>query len=323
MTVPPDAGALTVVAVARRLGVAPSTLRTWDRRYGLGPVGRAAGERRRYGPADLARLERMRRLTNDGVAPAEAARLVLSSPDGPAPERGMATSTGLLLPLPDTPGSRSGGPGGRILALPRAAGDARGLSRAAMSLDCAAIEEMVQRSLRSSGVIDTWDHLVCPVLRAIGDRWAATGEGVEVEHLLAEAVVGALRVTRDRFSPAAIARPVLLCAAAGEGHSLPLHALATALAERGVPARMLGAAVPDRAVLSAVRRTGAAAVFLWSHVPATARAALFADLPITRPPTVVLVGGPGWDPERLPLQATYAHDLGEAVHLVQLAAGVG
>ncbi len=33
----PEAPALTVAAVARRLGVAPATLRTWDRRYGLGP----------------------------------------------------------------------------------------------------------------------------------------------------------------------------------------------------------------------------------------------------------------------------------------------
>ena len=31
------APALGVVAVARRLGVATGTLRTWDRRYGLGP----------------------------------------------------------------------------------------------------------------------------------------------------------------------------------------------------------------------------------------------------------------------------------------------
>ncbi|MEY3685921.1 MAG: hypothetical protein RJB00_871, partial [Actinomycetota bacterium] len=28
---------LTVASVARRLGIAPATLRTWDRRYGLGP----------------------------------------------------------------------------------------------------------------------------------------------------------------------------------------------------------------------------------------------------------------------------------------------
>ncbi|HYN74868.1 MAG TPA: transposase, partial [Candidatus Limnocylindria bacterium] len=31
--VPQSGPALTVAAVARRLGVAPATLRTWDRRY--------------------------------------------------------------------------------------------------------------------------------------------------------------------------------------------------------------------------------------------------------------------------------------------------
>ncbi|MCA1655283.1 MAG: MerR family transcriptional regulator, partial [Pseudonocardiaceae bacterium] len=33
----PDVETLPVAAVARRLGIAPATLRTWDRRYGIGP----------------------------------------------------------------------------------------------------------------------------------------------------------------------------------------------------------------------------------------------------------------------------------------------
>ena len=45
---------LEVAAVARRLGVATGTLRTWDRRYGLGPSEHQAGTRRRYTAADLA-----------------------------------------------------------------------------------------------------------------------------------------------------------------------------------------------------------------------------------------------------------------------------
>ncbi len=332
MSVPGPASpvpALTVAAVARRLGVAPSTLRTWDRRYGLGSTGRAAGERRRYTPEDLARLEQMRRLIHSGVSPADAARLALEPPaDGDAAPaaavpRGLPTSTGRLLVIDDERAGRGGGPGGRILALPRAAGAVRGLSRAAMSLDCAAVEDMVAESLRASGVIDTWDHLVAPVLRAVGERWAATGEGVEVEHLVAEAVAAALRVTRDAHRPPPTARPVLLCCVAGETHSLPLHALAAALAERGVAARLLGAAVPDAAIVSSVRRTGASALFAWSHEPATARAGFLRDLPAMRPPTSVLLGGPGWDPSAIPPPATYAHDLGEAVHLVQLAAGLG
>ncbi len=70
---------LAVAAVARRLGVAPATLRTWDRRYGLGPSGRTAGSHRRYTTEDVARLLVMRRLTLEGVAPVDAARAALDA----------------------------------------------------------------------------------------------------------------------------------------------------------------------------------------------------------------------------------------------------
>src|SRR5512133_1028860 len=69
---------LTVAAVARRLGVAPSTLRTWDRRYDLGPSAHTAGSHRRYSPDDLARLVIMRRLTLEGVPPSDAARIAVA-----------------------------------------------------------------------------------------------------------------------------------------------------------------------------------------------------------------------------------------------------
>lgn len=71
---------LKVAAVARRLGVAPATLRTWARRYGIGPPAHTAGAHRQYTQEDLSRLLVMRRLTLEGVAPAEAARIALSTP---------------------------------------------------------------------------------------------------------------------------------------------------------------------------------------------------------------------------------------------------
>jgi DNA-binding transcriptional MerR regulator len=69
---------LTVSAVARRLGVAPATLRTWAHRYGLGPSEHQAGHHRRYGAEDLAKLTVMRRLITAGVTPAEAAKAAKS-----------------------------------------------------------------------------------------------------------------------------------------------------------------------------------------------------------------------------------------------------
>src|SRR5687767_913975 len=51
---------LSVAAVARKLGIAPATLRTWDRRYGIGPADHTPGRHRRYSADDLARLELMR-----------------------------------------------------------------------------------------------------------------------------------------------------------------------------------------------------------------------------------------------------------------------
>ncbi|NEE43243.1 MerR family transcriptional regulator, partial [Streptomyces sp. SID8455] len=60
-------GGLTTGAVARMLGVAPTTLRSWDRRYGIGPASREGGRHRRWTSADIGLLECMCGLTNAGM----------------------------------------------------------------------------------------------------------------------------------------------------------------------------------------------------------------------------------------------------------------
>ena len=64
-----DESQITVGELARRLGIAPATLRTWDRRYGLGPSGHEIGAHRRYDTVDVARISVMRRLVISGVSP--------------------------------------------------------------------------------------------------------------------------------------------------------------------------------------------------------------------------------------------------------------
>jgi DNA-binding transcriptional MerR regulator len=306
---------LPVATVARRLGVAPATLRTWARRYGLGPSDHAAGAHRRYAPADLARLETMRRLTLEGVPPADAARAALAASAVPKPPVG---------PLPDRHGRlmpRRGGPGGRILPLAGAAEVARGLGRAAMALDSRTVTATLREQLRGAGVLATWEQVLRPVLVAVGERWAATGEGVEVEHLLSDCATVALREIAEQANEPLGGRPVLLAGAPDEQHSLPLHVLAAGLAERGIGTRTLGPALPADALHAAVRRTGPALLFLWSQLPGTADVPALDALPITRPPTALVVGGPGWNRSALPDRVTVARDLPAALDLVEQALG--
>ena len=309
---------LTVAAVARRLGVAPATLRTWDRRYGLGPSEHEAGSHRRYTPRDLNRLAAMRRLTLEGVPPAEAARAVLGQPlvDGPVAH---------VVPLPTSEGRlaavRPGGPGGRVLALPGADAAVRGLGRAAMALDARAVTTALRQQVHQHGVLHTWDAVLRPLLVAVGSRWAATGEGVEVEHLLSECAADVLREVAARPEEPPGRRPVLLACAPDERHALPLHALAAGLGERGVATRTLGPAMPASALRAAVLRTGPAVLFVWSQVPGSANPAVLDGLPVTRPATAVVVGGPGWTGVELPRRVTLAQDLPHALVLVDQALG--
>jgi DNA-binding transcriptional MerR regulator len=282
---------LSVAAVARRLGIAPATLRTWDRRYGLGPTDHASGAHRRYSPADVARLERMRRLLLEGVGTADAARQASAEP-------------------PTSPPSVSPPPADG--ADPASAG--RGLARAAQAMDEDGVRRLARAALSEHGVVAGWHSVLCPVLQAAGERWAKTGEGVEVEHLLAEALGSELRTLLPSGASAG-GVDVLLACPDGDYHSLPLQALAVVLAEHGVTSRMLGGSLPSGALTAAVTRTGPGALVLYAQLPVTDPSAVLAAVPVTRPPVSVVVGGPGWNGARLP-RARHVNGLAEAAEAV-------
>jgi transposase-like protein len=316
-----DEPRLTVSGAARRLGIAPATLRTWDRRYGIGPTGHARGRHRRYSADDMARLEVMQRALMQGAAPAEAARYArtvalplgeaavkidaaltdgtAAVADAPAPLRMAPVEVGPPTPVV----RRARGGGGATLRMPGAGARARGLGRAALAMDSTAVQRLVEESIAADGLVATWDEVARPVLAAVGERWATTGRGVEVEHLLSQCLVAVfVRVAGFADAPAAPqpVRPVLLAAMPTELHVVPLAVLAALLAERGVGCRSLGAALPADALAAAVRRTAPAAVVLWSQLPSTADLGVVIGLPVTRPRCRTFVAGPGWDGAALP-----------------------
>jgi DNA-binding transcriptional MerR regulator len=318
---PEPGGGLTTGEVARQLGVAPTTIRSWDRRYGLGPEAHTGGRHRRWTAADLARLERMCALTATGMPPAEAARLVMSG-QSQAPDQ-------VRHPLTAPPRQLTGGRSraGSGLRLGGALQECKGVARAALRLDAAALDELLTAAIEEHGLVAAWTEVIVPTLQAVGRKWERSGERyVEVEHFLSWHVSSALRRSAP---PTAARRPgatALLACVPAENHTLPLEVLTAALTERGIPVRMFGGAMPVESLVAAVRRTGPAAVGLWAQSRTTASRPLALHVATmewgvrgARRKPAVLTLGPGWSGQTvsgLPHPTTLADAVEAVVSLV-------
>ena len=260
---------LTVAAVARRLGVAPATLRTWARRYGIGPSEHESGSHRRYCPEDLAKLTTMRRLIIAGMSPAEAAEKALSTKSAIKMEK----IVGGFSDRPDVIDA---------------------LHSAANALDKNFIESTLRNDIEKHGVIHSWQEVIAPVLVMLGKSWEETGEGIEIEHFFSETLKRILRERSSMIQKPINPRPVLVASVGEEMHSLAIHALTAALAERNIECHFLGARTPFAALEAMVEKFAPPAIFLWAQLVENGDPSFFKNLPAVRPAPRILLGGPGW-----------------------------
>ncbi|NYD21993.1 MerR family transcriptional regulator [Kineococcus aurantiacus] len=313
---------LTVAAVARRLGVAPATLRTWDRRYGLGPSEHTAGAHRRYSSSDLARLVVMRRLTLEGVAPAEAAQLAATTAvaDGGFALASVSTIPAAVIEAAVTDAAQIAGPTSGLA--PARTAEARPEEpRPDESEDLESRPAAHRRTPHGEGPgedhRDRRDDLrgetVDWAVASLADRFTDEIRTRGVARAW-DAVLGPASATRDAAMHAAVARALsalptadgersVLLAGAGTADDRDrtpvLLAAAAALAESGTGARSVGDGVPVRMLAAAVRRVRPPALLL--HAEGTGEGAgaarvgddLEALLRVRPAPLVVLVGD-GW-----------------------------
>lgn len=318
---------LTVAVAARRVGVAPATLRTWERRYGLYASDRSQGGHRRYCVTDVARLEIMRKLVLAGMPAGEAARKALQSEICGVEEISLveANSLGTRVNsivenfLPATDFGHPGG--GAVLSMQGAPATARGLAKAANSLDGVACNQIIQNSIATRGVIWTWESLLIPVLIALGRKWEMTGEGIESEHIVSECIIGQMKRRADQLKAPVNIRPVLLSSAPEDLHTIPQYVAAAALAELGVGSRVLGGRVPHASLISAIKKLAPAAVLIWGQVEVKEIPIEFEDAVNYRPLPLILVAGPGW-PEKLPKGFERAGDLTSTITAISKAVGL-
>ena len=196
----------TVSSVADELGVSASTLRTWERRYGLGPERREAGSRRRYQPEDVERLRAMVNHMHAGLPAAEAAKRALAEVSA-RPARGPLSAAQL-----------------RSVAL------ADSLER---------LEAALEAAVASHGLVHTWSRLVDPALKSLRSAPGGDPVGCPPALMLLNAfqrVCRAVHLSRPARSLVGGDRVALISDAL---HETPAQVIGVALAWYGCDVRIL------------------------------------------------------------------------------------
>lgn len=276
----PAAIVWNVGSVAERLGISASTLRTWERRYEVGPTHRTAGGHRRYTETDIERVMLIKALIGRGAPPMEAARMAQST-----------SADGLAKALVDAAGDDHGDGLEHDEVVD-------GIITASRDYEPERIRSLVGGALRRDGVIAAWTGVIAPALIRIGREWSEGRLGIEAEHLASEVVVGELRAhTRAAGRLDSSGPTIVLASAESDLHSMPLIALEAALADAGRACHVLGAQFPAKALASMTANLRPTIVFVWASLPRTEDDEMWQVVTSMVPPTTAILGGPGW-PDR-------------------------
>jgi DNA-binding transcriptional MerR regulator len=245
----PDAGSdLTwgVGAVSSRLSITASTLRTWERRYGVGPSFRTQGGHRRYTELDIDRVELMRRLVARGVSAQDAARVART-----------LDRDGLDLALSDGHGETTGvAPAEEDLLAAVVSGDRDELSR------------LFAGVLRQTPVIAAWRDILAPALRRMTTESVSGAMAADAASVASDILVRELNalVTFERL-PATGHTHILVARSLPAVEAIPLLVLEAALVQAGVTTQTVGPELDGRAVAALAMRLRPDLLLTWGHPP--------------------------------------------------------
>ena len=196
----------TVSSVADELGVSASTLRTWERRYGLGPERREAGSRRRYQPEDVERLRAMVNHMHAGLPAAEAAKRALA----------------------DVSARPASGPL-----------NAAQLRSVALADNLPRLEAALEAAVASHGLVHTWSRFVEPALKSLRSTPGGDPVGCPPALMLLNAFQRVCRSVHHSRPARSLVGGDRVALVADALHETPAQVIGVALAWYGCDVRLL------------------------------------------------------------------------------------
>ena len=224
---------LSIGAVVRDSGIARDTLRIWERRYGFPePLRNDKGERM-YPEEQLRRLQRIRRLLDQGLRPGKV--VLLNDADLDLLEAEL---------YPDTSTSDS----------------IEHILTVLQTSDGSELETALSEIYQQQGMQAFITETVVPLLYTVGERWAKGKLQIFEEHLLSEVLTRFLNSEISAIQTTSMKLRVLLATLPGEEHTLGLLMFSALLSARNVSVTNLGGEVPLDQIVLAVDRLNADAL---------------------------------------------------------------
>jgi len=224
---------LSIGDLAEATGVAPDTIRAWERRYGRPEPVRLPSGHRRYTDDHVNWLRRVGEAMALGHRTGKVVR---------ADEEALEQM--LQMPLPDDADPK------RIVQL--------------MKLVYAYRREELVEELQPNGPNgSSAEHLereVAPLLIAVGRAWSEGKLQVRHEHFLSEVIEDLIRQMRLEVRTPAIRGTILLATLQGEAHGIGVQMTSLLVAEAGFTPRILGTETPLLEIARAAEETRALAV---------------------------------------------------------------
>lgn len=220
-----DAPLYNIKAVVQKTAIQTSTLRAWERRYGIPSPERSAHGHRLYSPRDLAIINWLRQRVEEGMSIGHAVALLQQS-SGNSSQEAHFEETG----SPDTPVD--------LQYIKQQ------LVRALLNYDLRHAHILVNNAVAICPLEQVIIGLFMPVLTDLGRLWADGNGTVAQEHFGSNFIRQRLLGLFQIYSPLSMG-PRMVCACAeGELHELGLIMFSLLLQQRGWETIYLGQSTP-------------------------------------------------------------------------------
>ena len=252
-------------------GVSASTIRAWERRYGVPTPERSDNGRRSYGSQALNHIRLMSRLVSNGLPASLAAKRILA-----------------------------GLPAGDLFAEPIASADHHipldALLKAVNSFDADSLSHQLRRLALALPTHDFFDQVIVPLMATLNSRWAAAKPIDRVQEYLATEAIRKLMHELCRMVRPSLARgSVLIAPFFNDVHVLPMDALAFLFNGQGFRTVQLGPMTSPTALAEVIQctRPDLIAVSMTSRVSDTDLRPLLAEYELACKDTPWIIGGSG------------------------------